>query len=500
MVNEDLQVRQAGILMPVFSIPSPYGIGDFSNNTKRFLKDCAKAGFGIWQILPLGPIEIGEGPYRTYSSFAIDPIYVSLEGLLEDGLLGEIGTLDSNPDEVEYTKVRAFKEPYFQKAFEAFLKTEDKALQADYQAFLDQAYWLDRYALFMALKKKNGMKPWMEWPQEDRKLTKPNERLAQQVDYQKFLQWQAFRQWRKIMDYAHKLGIHVIGDIPIYVSGDSADVWQYPEAFEIDEQGKILQYSGCAPDALGDGQFWGNPIYNWKALANQGYDYWIKRLGWSAVLTDTVRLDHFIGFDRYWAIPADNPIPKAGHFEEGPGEALFDAIFAADPGLSFIVEDLGLLRPQVYALKDKYGMLGMRVSQYALGPVEAKVGYKLPEACIVYPGTHDNDPIEGWYKSLPKAERKHVNSIFRHLGLKGRTISDRMMDYCLKSDCRIAIFPMQDLLHYDETTRINRPGTPGDENWKWRLNDFALFESRLDTIRRKLKNSNRLVSRTKEIR
>ncbi|WP_323090353.1 4-alpha-glucanotransferase [Allobaculum sp. JKK-2023] len=495
MVTKDLQPRQAGILMPVFSIPSPYGIGDFSSNTYRLIKDCSQAGLSIWQILPLGPIETGEGPYRTYSSFAIDPIYISIEELQKDGLLETITTLDSNPDEVEYAKVRAFKEPYFRQAFEAFRRSENEKLKKDWKSFLKQAYWLDRYALFMALKKKNGMKPWMEWPMEERQKTTPDESLEQEVEYQKFLQWQAFWQWRKIIDFAHAHGIHVIGDIPIYVSGDSADVWQYPEAFELDEQGKPLQYSGCAPDDLGDGQFWGNPIYNWDALKKMNYDYWIKRLGWSACLTDTVRLDHFIGFDRYWAIPADNPVPKAGHFEEGPGEALFDAVFKADPSLSFIVEDLGVLRLQVTLLKDKYGMLGMRVSQYAFGPAEEKAGYRLPEACIVYPGTHDNDPIEGWYASLPKHERKQINKIFRHLKLKGRSISDRMVDYCLKTDCRIAILPMQDLLNFDETTRINRPGTPGDENWKWRLNDFALFESRLDSIRRKLKNTNRLVSR-----
>lgn len=313
--------------MPVFSIPSPYGIGDFSSNTYRFIKDCAKAGLGIWQILPLGPIEIGEGPYRTYSSFAIDPIYISIEELQKDGLLETITTLDSNPDEVEYAKVREFKEPYFKQAFEAFVKSENEELKQDYESFLNQAYWLDRYALFMALKKKNAMKPWMDWPAEDRQKTTPDESLNEEVEYQKFLQWQAFRQWRKIIDFAHEHGIHVIGDIPIYVSGDSADVWQYPEAFELDEHGRALQYSGCGPDDLGDGQFWGNPIYNWDALKKMNYDYWIKRLGWSARLTDTVRLDHFIGFDRYWAIPAENPVPKAGHFEEGPGEALFDAVF-----------------------------------------------------------------------------------------------------------------------------------------------------------------------------
>lgn len=489
--KNDLAERQAGILMPVFSIPGPEGIGDFGETTKRFIDDTKDAGFRIWQILPLNPVGYGNSPYQPYSSFAGEELYISLDELKKDGLLEEVGVYEGPAEIVDYEKVRAFKEPYFRKAFEKFKENPEK----EFQEFADRAYWLDRYALFRVLKQKNNNESWSKWSREDQEMQEVPEELKDEVEYQKFLQYEFDKQWKKILNYAHDKGLIVVGDMPIYVGHDSADVWQFKDAFLLDENYEPTAVAGCPPDYFSeDGQLWGNPLYNWKDMKGNGYEFWIKRFDWNKDLFDVIRIDHFIGFDRYWAIPAGDTTAKYGHYEDGPRYDFFDVVFDEMPDLQLIAEDLGVLRPEVAELKDKYGLLGMKISQYSFGPNEEKVGYVLPENAIAYPGTHDNDPVNGWYESLPKEERKHINKLFRQLKLKGKTAADKVVYYSLREPSRIAIIPMQDILNHSADQRINRPGTIGSPNWEWRLSDLQTYEALLPKLKKKLKNTGRLVT------
>jgi 4-alpha-glucanotransferase len=487
-----LNERQAGILMPVSSIPSDSGIGDFGDMTRRFIDDSAKAGFKIWQILPLNPVGYGNSPYQPYSSFAGDEIYINLDELKKDGLLKEVQEFISDKNSVDYEAVRAYKTPYFKEAYEAFKK--DEALQQEFADFEKEAFWLDRYALFRVLKDKNNGSPWTSWPEADRTMEQVPQELADEVGYQKFLQFIFTKQWKKILEYAHEKFLTVVGDMPIYVGGDSADVWQFQDSFLLDEQGRPQVVAGVPPDYFSaTGQLWGNPIYDWKYLKEHDYDFWIKRFDWNRKLFDVIRIDHFIGFDRYWQIPADSTTAISGHYEDGPSYSLFDVVFDKLPDLKLIAEDLGVLRPEVHALKNKYDLLGMRIAQYSMGEEEEKENFVLPEACIVYTGTHDNDPVNGWYQGLDKEEQKRMKKIFKHLKLKGKTPAEKMTDYSLKADSRIAIIPMQDLLNLEADARINTPGTIGTPNWQWRASDLALYEAKLDKIKKELKNSHRLV-------
>ncbi len=493
----DLTKRQAGILMPVFSIPSPYGIGDFGKETKRFLDDTAKTGMKIWQILPFNPVGYGNSPYQPYSSFAGDEVYINLEELKKSGLIEDFEFFEGPADHVDYEAVRAYKDPYLKKAYEEFNKKleSDPKLAEDFEKFQKEAFWLDQYALFRVMKERNDGKPWSDWPKEEQNMTEVPVDLKEPVKYQKFLQFIFWNQWQEILKYAHDLGLTVVGDIPIYVGHDSADVWQFREDFFLDEDFKPIKVAGCPPDYFSeDGQLWGNPIYNWKKLKENDYEFWIKRFEWNQKLFDVIRIDHFIGFDRYWSIPAGDTTAKNGHWEEGPAYEFFDSVFEKLPTLQLIAEDLGVLRPEVTELKNKYGLLGMRIGQYSLGPNEEKEDFILPEFCIIYTGTHDNDPVNGWYESLPKKERKYTNKVFRKLKLKGKTPADKVVNYSLNADPRIAIIPMQDFLNLSQDERINRPGTIGSPNWEWRAEDLAQFEALLPKIRKELKKSDRLVN------
>lgn len=493
----DLSKRQAGILMPVFSIPSESGIGEFGDETRRFLDDTAKAGFKIWQILPFNPVGYGNSPYQPYSSFAGDEIYISLDELKKDGFLDEeIVEFDGPRDHVDYDAVRSYKNPYLRKAWDSFeekIKT-DENLKKEFEDFKKEAFWLDRYALFRVLKAKNNNLSWDQWPKEEQELHSVPAEYENEVEYQRFLQFMFDRQWKKILDYAHNLDLTVVGDIPIYVGHDSADVWQFAENFHLDDQFKPTIVAGCPPDYFSeDGQLWGNPIYNWEKMKENGYDFWLKRFDWNKKLFDVIRIDHFIGFDRYWSIPAGDTTAKNGHWETGPQFHFFDTIYEQLPELKLIAEDLGVLRPEVTQLKNQYGMLGMRIGQYSLGPNEEKEDFILPEACIIYTGTHDNDPVNGWYDTLSKKDRKYTNKVFKRLKLKGKTAADKVVNYSLNADPRIAIIPMQDFLNLNVNERINRPNTIGSPNWEWRTEDLAGYEALLPKIKKELKKSNRLV-------
>jgi len=477
--------RKAGILMPIFSLPGNHGIGDFGKCCLQMIDLSKKAGFKIWQILPLNPVGYGNSPYAPYSSFAGDEIYINLDSLFEEGFI------DKKVDplilkRVDYQKVRAYKQPYFNEAFKTF--KESKLFINEYNEFIHDAFWLDDYVKYIVLKKKNNLKSWQDWT-----IISLSEEDEESIYYEKFIQFIFFRQWETIRQYANTKGIEIVGDLPMYVGLDSADVYGYKNAFMIDKDGKPSLVAGCPPDCFTeDGQLWGNPLYNWEYLKEHEYDFWINRLKWNMRLFDTIRLDHFRAFDTYWAIPYGDVNAKRGHWELGPAYDLFDVIFDKLPNLNLIAEDLGDLRKEVIELRDHYHLLGMRVAQHALGEAEEKVNFVLPENIVVYPGTHDNLTVEQWISECDKKELKRIQDIFNKLKLKGELMSQQLIDYCYQSSCRIAIISMPDLLGLGKEARLNAPGICGSPNWEWKLTDFDGYKNKIEDNYQQLRKYKRI--------
>ncbi len=477
----NLDKRQAGILMPVASLPSRHGIGDFGEQTRQFLKLSHKAGYRIWQILPLNPVGYGNSPYQPYSSFAGDEIYISLDGLVKDGLLKDVPSFQTMSQEIDYEAVREFKDVYFKKAYKNFVQNDD------YLKFISEAFWLEDYATFMSLKSKNDFKAWSEWS-----LTKETIDQFEEKDYIKFLQYIFFKQWNDILEAAHECELMVIGDMPIYVGLDSADVYSHPEYFRLDKNKAPTVVAGVPPDYFSkDGQLWGNPLYDWDYLKETDYRFWIERLSWNQKLFDAMRIDHFRAFDTYWEIPADEDTARNGKWILGPSYDFFDSVFKQLPDLKLIAEDLGDLRPEVLELKDHYHMLGMRIMQYSFGPNEEKENFIIPEFCIAYSGTHDNSPVKGWYAELDKAEKRRMRRILNDLGLKGHDSAKKVYYRSMECDALICITPLQDLILIGGEGRINTPGTIGYPNWCWKLASLSAYEKELNNIKTLIHKTNR---------
>lgn len=477
--------RKAGILMPIFSLPGEHGIGDFGKCCWDMVDLSKKAGFSIWQILPLNPVGYGNSPYAPYSSFAGDEIYINLDGLFAEGLIQKKAAPFAL-ERIDYQKVRAYKQPYFDEAFKTF--KEKHLLKDEYQTFINMAFWLDDYVRYIVLKKKNKLKAWQDWS-----CTSLSYDDEEAICYEKFIQFIFFKQWEQVRHYANKKGLEIVGDLPMYVGLDSADVYGYKKAFMIDEKGKPSWVAGCPPDCFTeDGQLWGNPLYNWKYLKEHAYDFWVNRLKWNMRLFDIVRLDHFRAFDTYWAIPYGDTNARRGHWELGPAYDLFDVIFEKLPNLNLIAEDLGDLRKEVLELRDHYHLLGMRVAQHALGETEEKVNFVLPENIVVYPGTHDNLTVEQWIKECDKKELKRIKTIFKKLKLNGELMSQQLIDYCYQSPCRIAIISMPDLLALGQEARLNAPGVCGSPNWEWKLQDFESYKNKVEENYQQLRKYKRI--------
>lgn len=470
--------REAGILMPVSMLNGPHGIGDFGECARHFLRSTAKAGFAIWQLLPLNPLGYGNSPYQPYSSFAGDEIYISLDELTKEGLIGEVPHFNAMNHHIDYEGVRQFKEKYLREAFAHFKEDED------YAAFIKRAFWLDDYAKFMTLKKANGNKQWNEWTTFD---VDDNE-----VAYIKFLQFIFDKQWAALKDYAHALHLQVMGDMPIYVGLDSADVYSHKECFLLDQNDKPTAVAGVPPDYFSeDGQLWGNPLYDWDYLKDHGYSFWMERLSWNKDLFDIVRIDHFRAFDTYWKVPAGETTAKNGQWILGPAYDFFDAVFAKFPDLNVVAEDLGDLRKEVLELKDHYHMLGMRIVEYSFGPDEEKHNFVLPAFAIAYTGTHDNAPVNGWYHDLPKNERRRLRKIMSHYPYHG-DMANKLVRFTLDSPCVKAIIPMFDLLGLGNEARINTPGTIGEPNWCYKLNTLDAYDRKIHRIHLLLEKSHRI--------
>lgn len=470
--------RQSGILCAVSSLPGTLGIGDFGHDAYLFVDMLEESGAKIWQILPLNPVGYGNSPYQTYSSFAGDEIYISIEHLYESmGLSLDLMPIYSN--KAEYEKARKLKTKLLKGAFKHFKK------DSGYKAFLKKATWLDEYAEFMALRVANKDTTWTEWT-----IKKAD---SEAIEYQKFVQYIFYTQWQDLKAYANEKGIEVMGDIPIYLGHDSAEVYFKRELFYLDKDGKPTLVAGVPPDYFSnEGQLWGNPIYNWDKLKKTKYDFWVDRLKWNQDLFDTIRIDHFRAFDTYWAIPGDSKTAKNGEWRIGPRNDFFDEMYKRIEDLKLVVEDLGDLRPEVLELRDDYGLMGMQIIQFALKPEEIERDKSMDENILAYTGTHDNQPIGGWREDMPLRDRLRVRRQLGKMGFKDKNIIDRICHYSLSLNASLVILPLQDILRLGNESQMNRPGTVGSPNWEWKLRDFSTIDEGLERYRNWLKQTDRL--------
>ncbi|MBO4411536.1 MAG: 4-alpha-glucanotransferase [Lachnospiraceae bacterium] len=464
--------RRAGILAPVFSLPGRYGIGDFGASAYRFVDLLAGMGVRIWQVLPLNPLGYGESPYQPFSSFAGETLYIDLDTLYEEGLLDKRPrAFRPKADRVDYQAVRAYKERYFRKAYEAFKRLPKTR---EYRAFAKEP-WVKSYAVFITLKKKNGMIAWTEWPEKDQdwilKKRGSVKEIREDVDYEIFLQYEFFREWLRIKAYANEKGILLMGDIPFYVGQDSLDVWANRDEFLLDSRGYPTSIAGVPPDYFSaTGQRWGNPIYDWEHMKDNDFRFWRDRVKGNARLFDLIRIDHFRAFDTYWKIPASCPTAIEGEWIEAPGYELFDRLLPEIPGVEIIAEDLGMMRDEVYVLRDHYGFPGMNVLQFTMFDEK----FRPSKNMIVYTGTHDNDTIEGFFGKLSDDEKWRYNDKLRECGIDPfeGTKAEQFVKLALEAEMETAIVPLQDLLSMGTEGRINIPGLIAPVNWTVKLPDF----------------------------
>ena len=479
--------KQAGILMPVASLPGRFGSGDFGPAAYRFADDIAKAGFSIWQMLPLNPLGYGNSPYQPYSSYAMDEMYISLDLLEEEGLVSHHADYRKNAKTIDYPKVRTYRERILREAFDNF-----KADRA-YQTFVKKTAWLEPYAVFRAFKQANDLRSWEEWPAAMRDYPlKKGVDLApyeNEIKYHRFLQYILYKQWTALKSYVNEKGIKIMGDIPFYVGQDSADCWNGRPNFLLTKNGKPRFIAGVPPDYFSPiGQRWGNPIYNWNYMEEDNFSFWTERIGYCTRLFDIIRLDHFRAFDTYWKIPASCPTAVVGKWIEAPGYKLFDHLLKTYPKIDIIAEDLGDLRPEVYDLRDHYHFPGMYILQFKFDPYGEN---PMIDHSVLYTGTHDNETIGSWYSSLEPARKRAVKRWLDRRGYSGADVFEKFLRFALEAEPEIAVIPMADWLKQGASGTINHPGTVGSPNWEWRLPSFEGFRKQLPVIRTMIKESGR---------
>ncbi len=468
-------MRKSGVLLPVSSIPSRYGIGTFSKQAYAFIDSLEKAGQSYWQILPLGPTGYGDSPYQSFSTFAGNPYYIDLEELIEEGYLTEADCdecdFGDNDEYIDYEKIYLSRFKVLKKAFHNSGIEKD----ADFQAYVkNNSYWLDDYALYMAVKNSFDGVSWSEWD-EDIKLRRSGamaeyrEKYAEEVAFYQFQQYLFAKQWFALKEYANQKKIEIIGDIPIYVAFDSADTWANPELFQLDDTLTPVAVAGCPPDAFSaTGQLWGNPLYRWDYHKETGYAWWMKRIAYCYELYDVVRIDHFRGFDEYYSIPYGDPTAEFGHWEKGPGYDIFKTMKAQLGDKAVIAEDLGFLTDSVIKLVKKTGYPGMKILQFAFDPREESdyLPHNYVANSIVYTGTHDNDTTLGWFEQLSRRDRAFAKK-YLHIR-SNRDIQWEFIRAAMASVSDTCVIPMQDYLGLGAEARINIPSTLGI-NWKWRM-------------------------------
>ncbi len=485
--------RAAGILLPVSSLPSRYGIGCFSQAAYDFVDWLRGAGQSYWQILPLGPTGYGDSPYQCFSTFAGSPYYIGLDALAEEGLLTraelEAADFGSDPGAVDYGKLYENRYPLLRLAWSRAREKDGPPLRAFVS---ENAWWLADYALFMALKGRFGCAPWTAWPSElclrrEEALEACRKELAEEIAFQQFLQYRFFKQWNSLRSYANARGVRIIGDLPIYVAMDSADVWADPALFQLDEDNVPTAVAGVPPDGFSpDGQLWGSPLYRWDRHKETGYRWWIRRLWHCFRLYDALRIDHFRGFDAYYAIPRGETTARNGHWEKGPGAGFFRAVREALGERQFIAEDLGYVDDSVRRLVRESGIPGMKVLQFAFdsrdtGTAGDYLPHNYPEHCVVYTGTHDNETSAGWLRSIRPSEREAVRAYLCDRYTPDGELFRPFAALALRSRAELCVLPIQDWLGLDNAARINTPSTLGN-NWRWRLTGKELT----GTLRREL--------------
>jgi 4-alpha-glucanotransferase len=483
--------RSSGVLLHPTSLPGRWGIGDLGAPAYAFVDFLHTAGQQLWQIMPLGPTGYGDSPYQGFSAFAGNPLLISLDQLRADGLLEEEDLAESpgfSDWAVDYGAVIGFKIPLLRRSFERFQAGATPELRQEVAAFrAGNRAWLEDYALFAALKQAHEGANWNTWEpgaaqRQPDALLRWRQELAEPIGFHAYMQFQFFRQWGRLKEYANQRGVRIIGDIPIFVAYDSADVWANPELFFLDETGQPTVVAGVPPDYFSaTGQLWGNPLYRWDVLAQQGYGWWIERFRTAFTLVDIVRLDHFRGFAAYWEVPASEETAINGRWVDGPGAALFEAVRARLGDLPIIAEDLGLITPDVNELRDQLGFPGMKVLQFAFGggPDDPYLPHNYEPHSVVYTGTHDNDTTTGWWNTVMPHERTHAQI---YMGRDGSDISWDLIRLALASVAEMAVIPLQDVLAFGSEARMNTPGRASG-NWSWRYTPDQLGQPLIDRLR-----------------
>ena len=482
-------MRESGILLPIFSLPSDYGIGCFSKEAYEFVDQLCEAGQKKWQILPLGPTGYGDSPYQSFSTFAGNPYFIDLDQLKECGLLiaEELENLDFGMEEtsVDYEKMYNVRYGVLRKAFERFVPDQE------YEEYIrENEFWLEDYSLFMAEKDDHNGMPWSSWEaplkhREEQTLCAEKVRLEKQCSFYKFQQYMFRKQWDSLHKYANEKGIEIIGDIPIYVAADSADTWAHPELFQFNSDKEPIAVAGCPVDGFSaTGQLWGNPLYNWPYHKETGYEWWICRISYTLHMYDVLRVDHFRGFDEYYAIPAKDKTAEFGHWEKGPGMDLFNVLKEAIGEQHIIAEDLGYMTDSVRQLVKDSGFPGMKVLQFAFDSREESdyLPHNYDKNCVVYTGTHDNDTIQGWYDSLDDHDRELSIHYMNNQRTPREELHFDFIRMAMASVADLCIIPMQDYLGLGEEARINTPSTLG-RNWKWRLKKGEITDIVIGRIR-----------------
>ena len=511
-------MRRAGVLAAVFSLPGRYGIGDFGNEAYRFVEMIAAAGASVWQVLPLNPVGFGNSPYQSDSSFAGEPLYIDPDALYRDGLLSERpAAFQETSGRVDYDAVRKYKMKIFREAFQAFQK------DAAYEAFLKEESWVREYAEFRVLLDRNGGKDWYLWPEEasgsniaesaegkaevgnaegaakagnavdkseckspaaDKKFSPEEQKEA---DFHCFLQYEFRRQWQRLRAFANAKGIRILGDIPFYAGPNSLDTYAHREEFLLDERGKPYLVAGVPPDYFSaDGQRWGNPVYNWQVMEEKGFSYWNERMKALSGLYDMIRVDHFRAFDSYWVIPAEEPTAIRGEWRYAPGYAFFDQLLPRLSGTEIVAEDLGLMREEVYQLRDHYHFPGMKVLQFTY----FDPWFRTRENMICYTGTHDNDTAIGWYHSLTKGQQKALKKTLKFRNREAG-FAAALMKKALEDPAETVILPVQDILGLGTEARINTPGIVSEKNWNWKMTTLLPLREKLQKFSTMIEKSGR---------
>lgn len=468
-------MRQSGILLHVTSLPSSHGIGSLGEAAYEFVDFLKKAGQSCWQMLPINPTGYGDSPYQALSSFAGNYYLIDLDLLVEEGLLESSEVLEKNwgenPAKVDFSIMYRQRLPLLRKAFERFHAEK----YPEYEEFVQQKkWWLQDFALFMALKEGHEQAPWTQWEdgvrlRDEEALKECRERLKEQIEFHYFLQFFFYRQWENLHGYAAKQGISLIGDVPIYVPMDSADVWAAPEHFQLDQNRMPVVIAGCPPDAFAaEGQRWGNPIYDWEAMKEDGYEWWISRLRAATHFFDVIRIDHFRGIESYWSIPAEEETAVKGQWRKGPGMDLIRAIHDNLPETRFIAEDLGFLTPEVITMQEQSGFPGMKVLQFAFDSRESGnyLPYTYMRNTVCYTGTHDNETLRQWQEMISSENLKYA---LEYLQIEDEErLSNAMITCGMASVSDLFVAQMQDYLELGAEARMNKPSTLNDRNWTWR--------------------------------